>query len=69
MAPRTTTAAVALVAAGLALLAWVLYDAGVVRDTLRLGTLASEATVALAGLLAALSSVAAGALAWRRGHL
>ncbi len=59
---------IALVVAGLALLAWLLYDATSVLDALGLGVVVDEATVALLGLLVGVVCVLMGIACWRRPH-
>ena len=54
----------ALFAVGAAALAWLLYDASHVRETLGLGAFASEGAVALAGLAFGMGALCAGALLW-----
>ncbi len=65
MRSQSKLAALALVAFGLALFAWLLYDASAVVETLGLGSVASEALVALAGLTVVAASVGLGVAFWR----
>ncbi len=56
----------ALVVLGLALFAWLAYDATAVMDTLRLAAVASEGAVAAGGLWLAAGLVGAGVVCLRR---
>jgi hypothetical protein len=58
-----------LVALSSALVAWVLYDATSVLETLRLAAVVDEASVALLGLALGLASIAVGIALWRRARL
>lgn len=68
---RTTRSAGAagFVALGFALVAWVLYDATSVLETLRLADVVDEASIALLGLALGLASIAVGIVLWRRARL
>lgn len=56
------------VALGFALIAWILYDATSVQETLRLAAVVDEATVALLGLALGLTLIAVGIAAWLRAR-
>ncbi len=57
---------IALIVAGLTLLAWLLYDATSVLEAFGLGAVVDEATVALLGLLVGAACVVLGIACWRR---
>jgi hypothetical protein len=58
--------AAVFVASGIALIAWLSYDAAIVQEALRLGTVLDEAGVAVLALALGLCSIASGIVLWRR---
>jgi hypothetical protein len=60
--------AAVLVVSGIALIAWLSYDAAILQESLRLGTVMDEAGVALLALASGLCSMASGIFLWRRTH-
>lgn len=68
MRDREKRIGIALVAFGLALLAWLLYDATSVHRVLGLDAVMDEASVALGGLAVGAALVATGIACWRRSR-
>ena len=68
MRPSSATISAVLLTLGAGLLTWLLYDATSVRETLGLGSLASEGTVALVGLVISAAALGAGLAFWRKGR-
>jgi hypothetical protein len=65
MRPSSRIASLFLFAFGVALLAWVAYDATSVQQALGLSAVLDEATVAVGGLVLGLGSLGAGYGFWR----
>lgn len=68
MRDRGRLVGVALIIPGLALLAWLLYDATSVVSTLGLDAIVDEASVAVGGLAAGGVLIATGIVCWRRAR-
>jgi hypothetical protein len=68
MRERGRLMSIALVTSGLALLAWLLYDATGAHRALRLDSVMDEASVVVGGLAAGVALVATGILYWRRSR-
>ena len=68
MWPSLRITGLALFTFSFSLLAWLLYDATSVTETLGLGTLVGEGVVASLGLFIVAASLVVGFLLWRKGR-
>ena len=68
MRPLSRTAGLSLFIAGIGLMAWLLYDASSVRETLGLEALASEGVVVLLGLAMSAVWLCSGYVLWLIGR-